>query len=197
TPATRAAFLHGGEAFVIWLDRIQVGTFADTNRMFVPPDRFDLRVTAHGPPEYWAEQAMMRLRPVVDPKKPTALFIGRYQPFHEGHRALIVEGLQASARPASQCATRKALTTKIRSISSTSRRASSRACANSKAGTLWCRYRTSVMCSTAATSATRSSASTLIWRSKTSPPRSSAEGLRPPIDVFFTCHSIGKCTQGS
>jgi hypothetical protein len=69
TPATRAAFLQGGEAFVIWLDRIQVGTFADTNRMFVPPDGFDLRVTAHGPPEYWAEQAMMRLRPVFDPKK--------------------------------------------------------------------------------------------------------------------------------
>jgi adenylylsulfate kinase len=68
TPATRAAFLHGGDAFVIWLDRIQVGTFADTNRMFVAPDRFDLRVTAHGPPEYWAEQAMVRLRPVFDPK---------------------------------------------------------------------------------------------------------------------------------
>jgi adenylylsulfate kinase len=31
---------------------------------------------------------------MFDPKKPTALFIGRYQPFHEGHRALIVEGLQ-------------------------------------------------------------------------------------------------------
>ncbi len=28
------------------------------------------------------------------PKKPTALFIGRYQPFHDGHRALIVEGLR-------------------------------------------------------------------------------------------------------
>jgi hypothetical protein len=27
-------------------------------------------------------------------KKPTALFIGRYQPFHDGHRALIVEGLK-------------------------------------------------------------------------------------------------------
>jgi cytidyltransferase-like protein len=29
-----------------------------------------------------------------DPKQPTALFIGRYQPFHEGHKALIVEGLR-------------------------------------------------------------------------------------------------------
>ena len=37
---------------------------------------------------------MAQLRPVFDPKKPTALFIGRYQPFHDGHEALIVEGLQ-------------------------------------------------------------------------------------------------------
>jgi len=94
TPATRKAFLAGGEAFIIFVDRIQIGRFADTNRMFVRPKTFDLRVTADGPPEYWAEQAMMRLRPVFDPYKPTALFIGRYQPFHEGHRALIVEGLK-------------------------------------------------------------------------------------------------------
>jgi adenylylsulfate kinase len=94
TPDARAAFLSGGDAFVIWLDRIQSGAFEDTNRMFVPPERFDLRVTAKGSLEYWAEQAMTQLRPVFDSKKPTALFIGRYQPFHEGHRALIIEGLR-------------------------------------------------------------------------------------------------------
>ena len=94
TPKTRDAFLRGGEAFVIFMDRIQTGVFPDTNRMFSRPERYDLRVSADGSPEYWAEQAMMRLRPVFDPKKPTALFIGRYQPFHEGHRALIVEGLK-------------------------------------------------------------------------------------------------------
>src|SRR5215467_1849312 len=94
TPATRDAFLIGGEAFVIFLDRIQIGAFADTNRMFVRPESYDLRVTVDGSPEYWAEQAMLRLRPVFDPKKPTALFVGRYQPFHEGHRTLIVEGLK-------------------------------------------------------------------------------------------------------
>lgn len=27
-------------------------------------------------------------------KKPTALFVGRYQPFHEGHKKLIEEGLK-------------------------------------------------------------------------------------------------------
>ena len=36
----------------------------------------------------------MALRPVFDPKKPTALFVGRYQPFHDGHKTLIVEGLK-------------------------------------------------------------------------------------------------------
>ena len=94
TPATREAFLGGGVAFVIFVDRIQMSRFGDTDRMFVPPERCDLRVTADGSPQYWAEQAMMQLRPVFDQKKPTALFVGRYQPFHEGHRALIAEGLK-------------------------------------------------------------------------------------------------------
>jgi adenylylsulfate kinase len=94
TVATREAFVAGGDAFVIWVDRIKTGAFEDTNRMFVGPDHFDLRVAAEGAPEYWAEQAALRLRPVFDPKKPTALFLGRYQPFHDGHKALIVEGIK-------------------------------------------------------------------------------------------------------
>jgi len=74
TPAAREAFLGNGEAFVIWVDRIQAGAFEDTNRMFVQPDQYHLRVTKNGAPEYWAEQAMARLRPVFDRKQPTALF---------------------------------------------------------------------------------------------------------------------------
>jgi adenylylsulfate kinase len=93
TPAAREAFFEGGAAFVIWIDRVQTSAFEDTNRMFVPPERYDLRVTPNGTPEYWAEQAMEHLRPVFNWRLPTALFIGRYQPFHAGHRALIAEGL--------------------------------------------------------------------------------------------------------
>ena len=52
TAETRAAF---GEAFVIFVDRVQSGRFDDTNRMFVPPDNYDVRVVAEGSPEYWAE----------------------------------------------------------------------------------------------------------------------------------------------
>jgi adenylylsulfate kinase len=91
TEETRAAF---GAAFTIWLDRINAGRFEDTNRMFVAPSHFDLRVTAEGSPQYWAEQALVRLRPAFDPQKPTALFLGRYQPFHAGHQRLIEEGLR-------------------------------------------------------------------------------------------------------
>lgn len=91
TPQTRAAF---GEAFTIWIDRIEAGRFEDTNRMFVAPERFDLRVSAEGTPQYWAEHAFARIRPAFDPQKPTALFIGRYQPFHPGHQRLIEEGLK-------------------------------------------------------------------------------------------------------
>jgi len=91
TRETRAAF---GSAFVIWLDRIREGRFDDTNRMFRPPERFDLRVGPEETPQYWAEQALLQLRPAFDPQRPTALFIGRYQPFHSGHRTLIEEGLR-------------------------------------------------------------------------------------------------------
>jgi cytidyltransferase-like protein len=91
TPATRAAF---GKAFVIWVDRVKESKFEDTNQMFVAPDRVDLHVTAQGTPQYWAEKALTYLRPTFDPQRPTALFVGRYQPFHLGHLRLIEEGLR-------------------------------------------------------------------------------------------------------
>jgi len=92
TEATREAF--GGDVFVIWVDRIDRGRYEDTNRLFEPPREADLRVTAEGTPDFWAEKAARMLLPHFDPKLPTALFVGRYQPFHDGHKALIVEGIR-------------------------------------------------------------------------------------------------------
>lgn len=90
TPETRAAF---GDAFTIWVDRIAASRFADTDQLFVPPARYDLRVTAIGTPDDWAKEITRQLRPVFDPQRPTALFVGRWHPFHDGHRALIERGL--------------------------------------------------------------------------------------------------------
>ena len=43
TPETRRAF---NADFVVWVDRIKEGRFEDTNKMFVPPDQWDYRVTS-------------------------------------------------------------------------------------------------------------------------------------------------------
>jgi Adenylylsulphate kinase len=58
TPATRAAF---GSAFVIFVDRIREGRFADTNRLFVRPATYDFRVEPEGEPACWAEKICARL----------------------------------------------------------------------------------------------------------------------------------------
>jgi hypothetical protein len=63
------------------------------NRMFQAPVACDVREIEEGSPEYWAEQVAALVRPVFDSRKPTAFFLGRYQPFHDGHRTLIVEGI--------------------------------------------------------------------------------------------------------
>jgi hypothetical protein len=91
TPETRAAF---GPAFAIWVDRIKKSHFQDTDALFVPPHSYDVRVEACGAPEYWAEHIAQKVRPIFNWKLPTALFVGRYQPFDEGHLKLIEEGIR-------------------------------------------------------------------------------------------------------
>jgi hypothetical protein len=91
TEEARAVF---GDAFMIWVDRIKESRFPDTDAIFDPPSRYDVRVSPEGPPSYWVEKICERLLPGFNPMAPTALFVGRYQPFHDGHKALIEEGLK-------------------------------------------------------------------------------------------------------
>lgn len=65
TDETRTAF---GEAFVIFVDRIQAGRFEDTNRMFIRPDKFDVRIQPNGEPEYWADIIWSLYREHLDNK---------------------------------------------------------------------------------------------------------------------------------
>ena len=80
--------------YVVWVDRIDKSRFEDTNKLFEPAGIADMVVTEHNSPEYWANRIAADVAPAFDPKKPTALFVGRYQPFHPGHRALIEEGIR-------------------------------------------------------------------------------------------------------
>lgn len=78
--------------WTIWMDTIDAGRYEDTNRMFVEPDVYDFRVTEQNA-EKWAEFVALhilenRRRPRFDWKKETVQMMGRWQPWHAGHRAL-------------------------------------------------------------------------------------------------------------
>ena len=90
TRETRTAF---GDAFVVWVNRIPIRDFADTTKMFEQPDDADVVVTDEGSPLYWANLIKNKLIPTYNPKAPTAFMLGRYQPFHDGHKKLIIEGI--------------------------------------------------------------------------------------------------------
>lgn len=72
TPETRTAFDARGQAFTIWVDRIDESRYEDTNRMFIAPNRFDVRVTREGRPDYWADLIVEQLADVMVGKLTTA-----------------------------------------------------------------------------------------------------------------------------
>ena len=78
--------------WTIWMDTIDAGRYEDTNRAFVPPDVYDFRVTEQNA-EKWVEFVGThilenRRRPRFDWQKETVQMLGRWQPWHAGHRAL-------------------------------------------------------------------------------------------------------------
>ena len=78
--------------WTIWIDTIDRGRFEDTNKMFVPPEVYDFRITEQNA-EKWAEfvgEHMIenRRRPQFNWQAETVQMLGRWQPWHEGHRAL-------------------------------------------------------------------------------------------------------------
>lgn len=78
--------------WTIWIDTISAGRYEDTNKAFVPPEVYDFRITEQNA-EKWVEFVgehiiSNRRRPVFDWKKESVQMLGRWQPWHEGHRAL-------------------------------------------------------------------------------------------------------------
>jgi len=78
--------------WTIWVDTIKEGRYEDTNKAFVPPEQYDFRVTEQNC-EKWAEfigEHILadRRRPTFDWQRETVQMLGRWQPWHDGHRAL-------------------------------------------------------------------------------------------------------------
>jgi hypothetical protein len=88
--------------WTIWMDTIDAGRFDDTNKAFVPPEVYDFRVTEQNA-DKWAEFIgnhilENRRRPVFDWQKETVQQLGRWQPWHPGHRALFDRLIQRTGQ---------------------------------------------------------------------------------------------------
>ena len=70
----------------IFMDTIEEGRYEDTNKTFVAPKDFQFRFTAYDS-DYQAQLVASSLQ-TFDWKKPTVQMLGRWQPWHPGHRAL-------------------------------------------------------------------------------------------------------------
>jgi len=81
---------------VVWADRTPVREYANTTAIFEPPIRWDYRITDDSK----LMQVMRDVRKIAqncdeaDITAPTALMIGRYQPWHDGHKALFLKALE-------------------------------------------------------------------------------------------------------
>jgi hypothetical protein len=76
----------------VWVDTIDKGRYEDTNKAFIQPEQYDFRITEQKA-EKWGEFVAAhiidnRRRPVFDWQKETVQMLGRWQPWHDGHRAL-------------------------------------------------------------------------------------------------------------
>lgn len=88
--------------WVIWMDTIDAGRYEDTNKAFVPPDVYDFRITEQNA-DKWVEFIgdhilYNRRRPVFEWKKETVILLGRYQPWHAGHRALFERAISKTGQ---------------------------------------------------------------------------------------------------
>ena len=67
TPETREAF---GAHFIVWVDRVKECRFEDTNKLFVPPEKYDVRVDGKFGMQYYAEE----IAKMVAPKRRLSLY---------------------------------------------------------------------------------------------------------------------------
>jgi adenylylsulfate kinase len=85
TTATRLAF--GKPNILVWMDTITHGRFEDTNKLWEEPTEFDYRWTSYDAKSQ--TETIIKQSNLPDWKAPTTLLLGRYQPWHEGHHALL------------------------------------------------------------------------------------------------------------
>jgi len=88
--------------WIIWMDTIDQGRFQDTNKIFVAPEVYDFRIPEFDSDKwsYFITSHILdnRRRPVFDYKKETVQMLGRWQPWHHGHRALFERAINKTGQ---------------------------------------------------------------------------------------------------
>lgn len=90
--------------WTIWIDTIDKSKYEDTNKVFVAPDVYDFRITEQNA-EKWVEFVgdhilWQRRRPTFNWQKETVQMLGRWQPWHPGHRALFERAIAKTGQVA-------------------------------------------------------------------------------------------------
>lgn len=88
--------------WTIWVDTIDKGRYEDTNKAFVAPEIYDFRITEQNA-EKWVPYVGAYIlenkrRPMFDWKKETVQMLGRWQPWHAGHRALFERAIKKTGQ---------------------------------------------------------------------------------------------------
>lgn len=79
--------------YEIWVDTVSESPYEDTNKIFEIPLKADL-VVQEKYSDKAAKEFLSILFPVFDSKKPTAQMLGRFQPFHDGHKEVFKQALE-------------------------------------------------------------------------------------------------------
>ena len=83
---------------IIWMDTIEKGRFKSMNKLFKPPKKYDLRIR-----EKDIEINLIKLKDKVKnyrwrSKNPTVQMLGRFQPWHYGHRKIFERGIKETGQ---------------------------------------------------------------------------------------------------
>ena len=85
---TKDSFKYFRANYLIWTDTIKKSRFKEFNKIFRKPKKYNLRVTTKDA-ELWKIIIIDSLKKNKwNNQKPTAQMLGRYQPWHNGHRKL-------------------------------------------------------------------------------------------------------------
>jgi adenylylsulfate kinase-like enzyme/phosphopantetheine adenylyltransferase len=84
--------------FTVWVDTIIQSPYEDTNKLFEAPKTFDYRVD-HQYSDFHSTEILKCLKgPTFDYKKESVQMLGRFQPWHAGHRALFEKALEKTGQ---------------------------------------------------------------------------------------------------